>query len=247
MATTISNFTGQFPQTSQFDSNTPDIKALYHLESDATATVGDSLTSFAKNTEGVSNFDNYGLFGKCWYVQSRFNNSEFGGTVYYKSGAVSSWDWSSSGTTYSIWHKHGATNPTPARVLFGYDQSAGSVVFYVGINSTTKQYTWNIWNSTLSISIQFSSDTTLVDPTDGKWHNIMCVSESASSHSFYIDGVLHDFSSTNIGSVSPAYNATLGGFDGGGQLYGLWGYLDEFAIIDRGLTSTEAYAYGGSL
>jgi len=241
MATTLAKFPGQFPQTSVFPTGVANIAALYHLESNGNTSVGsDNLTA---NTSGGSiNHNSYGVFTKAAEFISSDPSSEFGGSSYRKTSNAASWDWSTSGKSYVIWHKH-KTDTTYSPGLWCYNNATTSAAFYVAFNSSTGQYTALMWKDGGGVSVTFGSNVNWVNGADGKWHCIALVTEDASSHKLYVDGVLHDYSTTTM-AIAANNSVNLGGFD---TQFGLNGYLDEFAIFNRALTAKEIYNYGGGI
>lgn len=241
MATTLAKFPGQFPQTSQFPTNLANIAALYLFESDGSTSVGsDNLT--ASVSGGSINHNSYGVHGKCANIICSSPTSEFGGSSYRKTSNASSWNWSSSGKTYIIWHKH-QTNCTHAQWLWYFKRSGGDGSLGVYYNSATGQYSASMWNDGNSVNISFGSNVNWVNGADGAWHQIAFVTESATAHKLYVDGILHDSSTTSM-TISANGFVSIGDID---STFGMSGFVDEMTVISRALTAKEIYNYGGAI
>lgn len=86
---------------------------------------------------------------------------------------------------------------------------------------------------------------------DGKWHQVIIVrnGDDASSAALYVDGVSQSLTD-NTGIYATGNPASVGRIGSGGSNYGgsLKGSLDEIALWDTSLTSTQALAlYSGAV
>jgi hypothetical protein len=237
MPTTLAKFPGQFPQTTVFPTNVANIAALYNLDANGNTSVGsDNLTA-----NGTINHTYYGLFSKAANIICSNPASDFGGASYRKTSNASSWNWSST-KSYVIWHKH-QTNCTHGQALWNYSNATTSAAFYTMFASSTGQYAAQMWKDGGAVSITFGSNVNWVNGADGKWHQIALVSESAASHKFYIDGVLHDYSTTSM-AIAANNQVNIGALE---DTFGMSGFVDEMAIFNRALTAKELHNYGGGI
>ena len=234
---TLGNFPGQFPLVSAFTSGSKSINTLLKLEANGSATVGNSYTVLNGSNPVDHSF--YGVRGKCVFLDPASSSNE---SSYFRS-SDSNTDWGA-GKSWIAWIKKG--NGAAFNGV-AFSNLAGSTGINMGINSAYTQLSVSIKNAAETITISLVSNTNWVDISDGKFHTVMYVAESLSSHKLYVDGILHDSSSTNLGSVGTGNRTHVGADSFSDGVNGWDGYIDEFACFSKAFTAAEAYAFGGSL
>ncbi len=112
-----------------------------------------------------------------------------------------------------------------------------------GYTATTSKGITIITNESDTASNRAASSSVTLN--DGKWHHVIIVrnGDNASSAALYVDGVSQSLTA-NTGKYSTGNPATVGRIGSGGSNYAnsFKGSLDEIALWDTSLTSTQALA-----
>jgi len=242
MAITLS-FPGRFPMVSKYDSNSADISALYSFESsNGNATVGNNYSQTGSG--GTLNFP-YAVNGKGAYTQPVGPNPfQDGGTAYTRSTSDSPMEYAV-GRSWGNWFKQqiypGNGNS------FGWMRKKSGTAGDTGfINFSPYNYfRFDLKNQDRSGTLTFYTNSDLVDFTDEQWHYVVFSANATNDHRLYVDGILHDSSST---TWDGATGNTEWGLNCGPNTGGVYnGTLDEISVINRATTGANAYAYGGAL
>lgn len=130
---------------------------------------------------------------------------------------------------YSVeaWVK--TTSGGSTKVIASYNP--GSRGFSLGVNSSNRA-TFSIMNNNGSFSVTASGSTALLN--DGNWHHLVGTVNS-STITIYVDGVATANASATAGTYGIS-NTLYGGASGSGAFNG---QIDELAIYDGALTSTQ--------
>ena len=239
---TLGKFTGQFPQISEFGTGEKNIAALYHLESSGAAAVGDALSLQAGSPNNLHH-NNYGVFGKYAYFNGAAESNE---SSYYRTSSTA-WNWVGTGKTWMFWCKYDSAPGWNATALSHNKDNATTNWRFDAPSGNFAQIRVYFYKTDDSVSIAMTSNTNYVSMNDGKKHCVAWVEESASSHKLYVDGVLHDSSTTNITSVSTGGRVHVGADAYSGGVKSFDGWIDEVAIFNKAWTAKEMYAFGGGL
>lgn len=234
-------------QTKRFETTEPSILGLWRLESNGTATVGTSYDTLINVGVGGSYTHNaYCRFGNCF---SGTPDGPGNGAGYSYRKVVSSGNWATelawtTSRSYRVWFKVVQQGTSAAHYLFGFSDG-GSGLFSMGLtNNQWSQFNVPIVGS--GLIVQLYSNTSLVDLADGNVHCAEYVCAAADDHRLYIDGILHDSSSTSATSLI-GNEANLGATAYGNGT-GPWGGLeDEVSVVSYARTAKQCYANGGAL
>lgn len=120
------------------------------------------------------------------------------------------------------------TTTSGAKTIVAYNP--GSRGFSLGTNSSNRA-TFSIMNNNGTSTVTASGSTNLIN--DGNWHHIVATAASATL-TIYVDGV----STQNTSALGGTYGIT-GDFVVGATSSGFTGTVDEVALYDGALTSTQ--------
>lgn len=197
---------------------------LWHLD-EASGTSG---SSSVKDSSSQGN-NGTPIGGTTFGTTGEFGSAvTFNGSTGYIGLSETSFPTGNSDRTVSVWFKTSATNP----------QS----IFYYGVGTVSNQFDLYVTSNTVSVDIGGGSLTggTLVS---GAW-NHFAVTLSSGSYSSYLNGVLVASGSATLNTSAANFEIGNGYWSGrtdsGGTTFN--GSIDEVAIWNRALSSTEARA-----
>jgi hypothetical protein len=237
MATTIAALSaGQFPQTSRFESGMPNLTSLHRIESNGNATVGNNYSIVSGGTS--YNHTQYMKFGTCFTtVIKPYQRVSAAPTP-----ADSNLDFYYTPRSIVLTYRNNGS-PVDGQTIFGCLSPGQKGARWIRTyNSGSVKV--SLVNQEDTVAVDLYSNTNWVNIQDGKSHQIALVKAATNDWKLYIDGTLHDLSTTTV-TFDVATGVALGA--NGDTIDSMTGQLDEIAGFNKALSAAEMYAYGGAL